>query len=101
MSFKSDELLLEKLYLRLEYFKTHTAVKGIEISLNSRYFSSQNLFEELQKTFDFPIKFIYNLNVEDYSVKLVNHIDDSKGIWYHIYLSSRTKRVLNSSKMST
>ncbi len=80
MSFKADELLLEKLFLRLEYFKKHTDVKGIEITLNARYYSSQNLFEELKKTFDFPIKFIYNLNVEDYSVKLVNHIDDSEGI---------------------
>lgn len=80
MSFTAEELLLEKLFLRLEYFKIHTAVKGIEIYLNGKYFSSQNLFEELKKTFDFPIKLIYNLNVEDYSIKLVNHIDDSKGI---------------------
>lgn len=75
MSYPEGELLRERLYLRICALKSHASFKKLVIHLNDRYYPEKNLLTELQKTFDFPIEFVYNQNVEDYSIKLNNLID--------------------------
>jgi ribonuclease G len=75
MSYTEGELLRERLYLRIKALKSHVTFDKLAVHLNDRYYPEKNLLVELEKTFDFPIEFIYNQNVEDYSVKLNNLID--------------------------
>lgn len=70
MNFNKTEILFDKIYLRINYFKESTDFSKIVVNLNSRYFDFELYEKELQNEFDFPIEYVYNLDVENYSIKL-------------------------------
>jgi hypothetical protein len=75
MGYTSSELLLERLFFRIKHLEVHAEFKELVIHLNDKYYLDRRFEKELKKTFDFVMSFIYNQNVEDFSIKLNNHID--------------------------
>jgi len=70
MNFNKTEILFDKIYLRIKYFKECTEFNKMVVYLNSRYFEFKLYEKELQNEFDFPIEYVYNFDVENYSIKL-------------------------------
>jgi len=76
MEFSDEEILVEKLYLRINYLKEHANINSLEINLNPKYFKAEDKIADIKKVFAFPMKFVYNHNVDDYSIKLLESIDE-------------------------
>ncbi len=76
MEFSDEEILIDKLYLRINYLKEHASINSLEINLNPKYFTAEEKIIEIKKLFAFPMKFVYNHSVDDYSIKLLKSIDE-------------------------
>ena len=47
MEFKDEELLVDKLYLRINYLKEHANIDCLEINLNSKYFAAGEKIKDI------------------------------------------------------
>lgn len=75
MEFSDEEILLERLFLRIKYLEEHVNFDSLEIALHPKYYEKNDFIINIQKSFDFSMTFVYNRNVDDYSIKPLMVID--------------------------